>query len=125
MIDRIETYYNEKLGDEEKRWIEQNIAGFSSDAKDKFMDLLCEEQKKAKGCPDISMLGRILQAVTGKAPKVYYWSVCLECHTGYDYRLPMCPKCYDNGLACYDREIKISDFPPPMNVIRYNYTEIL
>lgn len=122
MIERIEAYYGKELGSEEKRWAEQNLGGLTGDYQDKFMDTLGNICKKGKGCPDISSMSKALQAVTGKAPRVYFWSVCLECGTGYDYRLEMCPKCYEKGLKCTDKEVKVSDFPPPMNVIRYNKT---
>lgn len=122
MVERIESYYGKELGSEERRWAWQNLGGLTGDGQDRFMDTLGNIFKKGKGCPDISAMSKALQAVTGKAPKVYFWSVCLECGTGYDYRLFMCPKCYENGCKCTDKEIKVSDFAPPMNVIRYNKT---
>lgn len=122
MVESIEAYYDDELGGEEKKWIEQKLQNWDEEKQAKFMEQLKKVQKKSNGCPDVAILTKVFQTVTGKAPKVYYWSVCLECGTGYDYRLEMCPKCYEKGLKCTDKEIKVSDFKPPMNVIRYNKT---
>ena len=54
------------------------------------------------------------------AKKTYYWSVCLECGCEYDYSLPMCPSCYDKGFDCRAKSVKVSEFKPNFNVIKYN-----
>lgn len=121
MIGRIESYYKSELGAEEKRWVLQNLSELTSEECDKYIDVLGREYKRNKGSPDIASMTKALQAVRN-VQKKFFWAVCIECGCEYDYRLAMCPKCYERGFKCVDKEVKVSSFKPPMSVVRYNKT---
>lgn len=121
MIERIEYYYKAELGSEEKRWVLQNLSELTADECDKYIDELGRVHKRNKGCPDIEVMTKVLQKVKNIQP-TYFWSVCSECGCEYDYRLMICPKCYENGFRCTDKEVKVSLSAPDRNVVMYNKT---
>ncbi len=121
MIERIESYYKAELGSEEKRWVLQNLSVLTADECDKYIDELGRVHKRNKGCPDIEAMAKVLQKVKN-IQLTYFWSVCSECGCEYDYRLMICPKCYENGFRCTDKEIKVSLSEPGRNVVMYNKT---
>ena len=117
IINEIEGFYG-KATEQEKQWVSENLEKLDADAQGSYLRELHKIHKD--GFPDISIMKNLLIRVTGKKPKQYFWAVCLECGCEYDYSLPMCPACYDNGLDCRAKAIKKSDFQPPMKVVRYN-----
>lgn len=117
VINELEGFYG-KATEDEKQWIAVNLEKLDADLQNKFLAELHKIHKE--GFPDISIMKNLLVRVTGKRPKQYVWAVCLECGCEYDYRLPMCPACFDNGLDCRAKSVKVSDFQSPMKVIKYN-----
>ena len=107
-----------KATEDEKQWIAVNLEKLDYDLQTKFLTELHKIHKE--GFPDISIMKNLLVRITGKRPKEYIWAVCLECGCEYDYGLPMCPACYENGLDCRAKAVKKSEFQPPMKVIKYN-----
>lgn len=117
IINELEGVYG-KATDEEKQWISENLEKLDYEVQTKYLTQL--HKIHTNGFPDVGIMKNLLTRITGKQPKQYIWAVCLECGCEYDYRLPMCPACYDNGLDCRARAVKKSEFQPPMKVIKYN-----
>lgn len=105
-----------KLGDSEKQWVSENLERLDDTSKMNIM----HELREHRGTISVPVMQKVLEKVTGKKARVYYWSVCLECGCEYDYRLPMCPACFDKGLDCRAKAVRKSEFKPPMKVIKYN-----
>lgn len=123
MINAIKNYYG-SLIEESEKWIIANCSNLTEEQTGNFKAKLFKEWGRPKGSPDIKILSKVLSEVTGNKPRVYYWAVCMECGCEYDYRLPMCPKCYEEGFECRRYAVKKSEFQPPAKVIRYNKTYI-
>lgn len=117
IINELEGVYG-KATDEEKQWISENLEKLDYEVQTKYLTQL--HKIHTNGFPDVGILKNLLTRITGKQSKQYIWAVCLECGCEYDYRLPMCPACYDNGLDCRAKAVKKSEFQPPMNVVKYN-----
>ena len=117
IINELEGVYG-KATDEEKQWISENLEKLDYEVQTKYLTQL--HKIHTNGFPDVGIMKNLLTRITGKQPKQYIWAVCLECGCEYDYRLPMCPACYDNGLDCRAKAVKKSEFQPPMKVVRYN-----
>lgn len=105
-----------KLGDSEKQWVTENLERLDESSKMNIM----HELREHRGIITIPVMQKVLEKVTGKKARVYFWAVCLECGCEYDYGLPMCPACFDKGLDCRTKAVKKSEFKPPMSVIKYN-----
>ena len=118
-INELEGFFGE-LGEEERLWVADNLEKLDEDTKSKFFNELNQAHKNKNLKPDISELKKVLEKVTGKKPKTYFWSVCMECGTEYAYTLPICPGCYLKGLECRTIAVKKSDCPPPAKVIQFN-----
>lgn len=120
MIEQIQGYYG-TLPEQEQKWISENLEQLSEEQQMNFLHELNEQHGRKQGKPDIKKMSKVLQKVTGQKPKVYYWSVCQACGCEFDYRLPMCPKCYDEGFICRAYAVQKSEFQPAFNRIkRYN-----
>lgn len=119
MLEALEEIYGE-FEENERKWITENLKNLGEENKQKYLQAIQETYSRRQGKPDIHKMKVILEKVTGKKATVYFWAVCLECGCEYDYGLPMCPNCYDNGLDCRARAVKKSEFQPPMKVIKYN-----
>lgn len=107
-----------KGSQEQAEWISKNVEKLGEEEKKNFLSKLLEMD--LMDFPTIGDMKKVYQDVTGKKPPVYYWSKCLECGAEYDYQLPLCPVCYDNGLECRAYAVKTSENQPPFKVIRYN-----
>lgn len=118
-INELEGFFGE-LGEEERLWVADNLEKLDEDTKSKFFNELNQAHKNKNLKPDISELKNVLEKVTGKKPKTYFWSVCMECGTEYAYTLPICPGCFKKGLECREIAVKKSDCPPPAKVIQFN-----
>ncbi len=121
MLNEIQMAYG-FLDEETKEWVENNLKYLTESERVNFIDILKKEHPARKGIPNKEILQRVLIKVTGKAPKIYFWNVCLDCGAEYDNKLPMCPACYDNGYECRAYAVKTSTSPIPVNVIRFNKT---
>lgn len=120
MLEELEKLYG-AFEENEKSWIKDNLKYLSESDRYNFLSNL---KKTGENKPDISVLSATLTKTTGKKPKTYYWAVCLECNKEYDYTLPMCPHCFNQGLECRAKAVKVSDYPPNPSVIKYNKTYI-
>ena len=118
-INELEGFFGE-LGEEERLWVADNLEKLEEDTKSRFFNELNQAHKNKNLKPDISELKNVLGKVTGKKPKTYFWSVCMECGTEYAYTLPICPGCFKKGLECREIAVKKSDCPPPAKVIQFN-----
>ena len=118
-INELEGFFGE-LGEEERLWVADNLEKLDEDTKSRFFNELNQAHKNKNLKPDISELKKVLEKVTGKKPKTYFWSVCMECGTEYAYTLPICPGCFKKGLECREIAVKKSDCPPPAKVIQFN-----
>ena len=119
IVNEILGYYKE-LGENEKRWLLENVDKMPDDEQMNFMTALKDLHKSRDGAPEISEMTKALQKVTGKRAKLHVWNVCLECGCEFAFGLPLCPACYEKQLECRSFAVRKSDFPPPMKVIRYN-----
>lgn len=119
IIERLEKFYG-NLPEKEKMWLDDNVEGLSDEQKGKFFKALTTAHEFKNGYPEISVMGAVFKKVMDKAPKSYAWSVCRECGCEYEYELPMCPSCYDNGYDCRAKAVKKSEFQPTFKVIKYN-----
>lgn len=123
MINAIKEYYGNLISESEE-WLNKNCSNLTEEDVENFKQKLFKEWGRKKGSPDIKILSKVLTEVTGNKPRIYYWAVCMECGCEYDYRLPMCPKCYEEGYECRRYAVKKSDVQPPAKVIRFNKTYI-
>lgn len=105
-----------KLGDTEKQWVSENLERLEDTTKMNIM----HELREHRGTISIPVMQKVLEKVTGKKARSYFWAVCLECGCEYDYSLPMCPACFDKGLDCRAKAVKKSEFKPTSKVIKYN-----
>jgi hypothetical protein len=119
MLNEIQMVYG-FLDEETKKWVEEKTRYLTEEQKQVFLDTLKKEYPAKKGIPDKESLQRVLTKVTGKAPTVYFWAVCMECGCEYDFSLPKCPDCYHKNLLCSVRSVRTSMEKPPAKVIRYN-----
>jgi hypothetical protein len=120
-VDELEGYFG-TFGADEKGWINSNLESLGDDEKMNYVTALKNLHGKRDGVPSIQNLKIALEKVTGKKQTNYMWSVCLECGCEYDYRLPICPSCFEKGLECRAVSIRKSDFQPSLKVIKFNKT---
>lgn len=109
-----------KFDEAEKSWAFDNLNRLDEESKKKFFSLLKDKHEKKNEPLSIYEMGEILEKVSGKKARTYFWSVCMECGAEYAYGLPMCPACYRRGLSCRTYAVKKSEFPPPAKVFRFN-----
>lgn len=117
IINELEGFYG-RATEEQKQWVAERIEKLGDEEQQNFLHILHQEHKK--GFPSIFIMKGILERVTGKKQRTFYWSVCQECGCEYDFNLPMCPSCYKQGLECRIVAVKVSELNPPAKVIRYN-----
>lgn len=122
MLEKLEEVYSSQFDESEKKWILENLEKLDPEQQERYIQVIQEEHSRRKGKPDIRKMKLVLEKLTGKKAKIYYWGVCIECGCEYDYNLPLCPNCYANGFACRMKSVKVSEFQPPAKVIRYNKT---
>lgn len=123
MIQRLINYYG-GLGDEEQRFIRENILKLDESVQNNFATALMSANPASGKKPDVAAISKAYKTVTGKAPRVYAWAVCNDCKAEYDYRFESCPKCHLAGKRSSGYKVRKSDFPPPMKVIRWNQTTL-
>jgi len=114
-IDEVKERYGQ-ISEESEKLIKDVIGKYSGKEQETLKNALFNDFTVM---PDTEKLSKFFDSHKPQK-KTYYWAVCLECGCEYDYSLPMCPKCYDNGLDCRTKAIKKSEFQPNFNVIKYN-----
>lgn len=123
MIDRLINYYG-GLGDEEQRFIRENVLKLDESVQNSFATALMSANPASGKKPDVAAISKAYKVVTGKSPRTYAWAICDDCKAEYDYRFERCPKCHLAGKRSSGYKVKKSDFPPPMKVIRWNQTTL-
>lgn len=119
MLEKLIEIYGD-FDENTQKWISENLEKLGEENEQNFLKCLQEEHSRRQGKPDIYKLKKVLEKVTGKKSKGFMWAVCLECGCEYEYELPMCPGCYDNGYDCRAKAVKKSEFQPTFKVIKYN-----
>ena len=114
-IDSIKEHYGQ-INEDSEKLIQDVISKYSEKEQETLKNLIFNDFTKM---PETEKLAKFFDAHKPKT-RIFYWSVCLECGCEYDYLLPMCPRCYENGLDCRVRAIKKSEFQPNFNVVKYN-----
>lgn len=51
---------------------------------------------------------------------VYYWAICNDCGTKYDYAMPFCPTCTKNNRRSSGYKVQIANELPENRIIRWN-----
>lgn len=120
MYEEIEKYYSQTLDDLSKKWVNENLEKLDEEQKQNFMTKIASEQKRLKGLPDIATMNKVYASVTGNKKVQYFWCVCSECGTEFEYQIGLCPACYKRGYECRMYSVKVSEFKPPMKVIKFN-----
>lgn len=123
MIQRLINYYG-KLGDEEQRFITENVLKLDERAQNNFVTALMSDCPTGKKVPDVSAISKAFRSVAGNKARVYVWAVCDDCKTEYDYRFETCPTCFLAGKRSSGYKVRKSDCPPPFKVIRWNQTTL-
>ncbi len=123
MIQRLINYYG-GLGDEEQRFIRENILKLDENVQNQIATSLMSTNPANGKKPDVAAISKAYRVVTGKAPRVYAWAVCDDCKAEYDYRFMTCPKCHLAGKRSSGYKVRKSDYPPPFKVIRWNQTTL-
>lgn len=119
MLERILNYFG-NLGEQEIEFLKMNESKLDDTQSFSFIQKLFEKFPDKRKKPTVSDLNHLLCNLLGTKPKIYFWSVCMECGTEYAYTLPMCPGCYSRGFECRTYAVKKSEFLPPAKVVRYN-----
>ncbi len=123
ILNDLEMFYG-FFNDDVKKWISEKLKWLTESEQTNFLNYIKKDFPKKNGLPTIEVLQKTLSKVTGKAPTIYYWNQCMDCGAEYDYKLTMCPSCFENGIECRAYNVKTSTTSIPANVIRYNKTYI-
>ena len=122
LIDKLREYYGLPAQDQAE-YIAKRTLSMTEAQQNEIAQKIIEERAKRFGFPDISILAKYLNdAHETKKGKRYYWSVCDDCKTEYDYKFTRCPKCHLEGKHSSGYKVRASEYPPPMKVIRWNMT---
>lgn len=119
MLDRIIKFYG-SLGLEEKNYILQKSGELSEIEKQKYCKSLFNDCPARTGIPTVATLEEVYRQIKGQTENIYYWAVCKECGGEYDYKLLICPYCYNKGLECRARDVVMSRDKPHAKVVRFN-----
>lgn len=123
LINKLRDYYG--FPDKEQiDYIGRATQGMSEEAQDDIAAKIIEARPKARGFPDISYLARFLNDNKNRPVLKFYWSVCDDCKTEYDYRFMQCPVCFKNGKKNSGYKVRTSDQRIPAKVIRWNQTTL-
>ena len=115
--EKLRDYFGSLLTEQEQ-FIDDEFEIMTEAEQDKVFAFITENADGKKGCPKIDFFQNVLNTV--KPKKTYYWAVCNYCKTLYDYQLPVCPKCYEEGYMCSSRSVETSNDKPPFKIIRFN-----
>ena len=120
LIDKLRDYYG--LPDSEQtEYINKNVLGMTEADQDALAAKIIETRSKRYGFPDIAFLSKYVKDVSKKTKK-YYWSVCDDCGAEFSYSFMRCPKCHLAGKQSSGYKVRVSENPPPHNVINWNLT---
>ena len=123
LINKLRDYYG--FPDKEQiDYIGRATQGMSEEAQDDIAAKIIEARPKARGFPDISYLARFLNDNKNRPAIKFYWSVCDDCKTEYEYRFMQCPACFKNGKKNSGYKVRTSDQGIPAKVVRWNQTTL-
>jgi hypothetical protein len=123
LINKLRDYYGFP-DNEQAQYINKKTFGMNEQEQDEIAEKIIESRSKRFGFPDIATLAKFLTGIPAKKSKGFYWSVCRDCKSEYDYRFIHCPACFLKGKRNTGYFLKTSDNPPPKNVIRWNQTTL-
>lgn len=119
ILERVIKYYG-NIGPEEQSFIQSNINRLTEEQQNAFTKKLFTAYPQGRTIPDVEVLTRIYNEVSGKSPRKVFWSVCMTCKAEYDYDLPYCPVCYSKGVLSRQYAVRSCIGQFPAKVIRYN-----
>ena len=119
LIDKLRNYYGFP-DNEQAQYINQRTMNMSEAKQDEIAQKIIENRSKRFGFPDISILAKFINDNKEKHTRVYYWSVCNDCKSEFDFQFMTCPVCHQNGKRSSGYKVKTSEYPIPKTVIRWN-----
>ena len=123
LINKLRDYYG--FPDKEQiDYIGRATQGMSEELQDDIATKIIEARPKARGFPDISYLAKFLNDNKGKRKLGFYWAVCDDCKSEYDYRFMQCPICFKAGKKNSGYKVRVSEQGIPAKVIRWNQTTL-
>ena len=123
LINKLRDYYG--FPDKEQiDYIDRATQGMNEELQDEIAVKIIESRPKARGFPDISSLAKFLNDNKGKRKINFYWAVCDDCKSEYDYRFIQCPVCFQKGKKNSGYKVRTSDVGIPAKVIRWNQTTL-
>lgn len=125
LLERLTDYYGAPDNDQEQ-FVAEREKHIDEESKSEIYSQLIQTRSKRYGFPDVAVLSRVLQKYTQakETQKKHYWCVCDVCNTEYAYGFMSCPQCFIQGKDTRSYKLKVSDNPPPPNVIKYNMTHL-
>lgn len=121
LLDKLREYYGFP-DTEQADYIAKRTAGMTEAQQNEVAGKIIESRSKRFGFPDISVLAKFLNDAAPKKIKGFYWAVCDDCKTEYDYRFERCPKCFLAGKRSSGYKVHTSDDGIPAKVVRWNQT---
>ena len=123
LINKLRDYYGVPAK-EQIDYIGQATQGMSEELQDDIATRIIESRPKNRGFPDISVLSKFINDNKGKKTINFYWAVCDDCKSEYDYRFIKCPVCFKNGKSNSGFKVRTSTVGIPGKVIRWNMTTL-
>ena len=123
LIDKLREYYGFP-GQEQSEYINKRTIGMPEAQQNEIAQKIIETRSKRFGFPDISILAKYFNDAGSKKPHGFYWSICNDCKTEYNYRFETCPKCYLAGKRSSGYKVRTSEDGIPAKVIRWNQTTL-
>lgn len=125
LTERLTDYYGAP-DREQEQFVSEREKYLPEQSKNAIYQQLIETRSKRYGFPDVAALSKVFQMFTPEKEtrKQYYWCICDECHTEFSYSFLQCPTCFIQGKNRKGYKLKVSDNPPPPNVVRYNITTL-
>lgn len=123
LINKLRDYYG--FPDKEQiDYIGRMTQGMNEALQDDIASKIIEARPKARGFPDIAALAKFLNDGKVKKGINFYWAVCDDCKSEYDYKFIKCPVCFKNGKSNSGYKVRTSDVGIPAKVIRWNQTTL-
>lgn len=119
LLTRLTEYYGIP-GEAQKSFIDARTQGMPENRQDEIAQAIIEERTKRFGFPDVSVLSKYLPQRGTNTSHKYYWCVCNDCGAEYDYGFITCPSCFQAGKKSSGYTVKVSEYQPPIKVIRWN-----
>ena len=120
LYDRLAEYYGD--GDsEQEQYVKNAERKMDYDKQSELYSQIIEKHAKRYGFPDISFLSKMFGNATPQGGTYkYFWAVCDDCKTEYDFNFNYCPKCFEMGKRNSGYKVKTSNTEYPKSVIRWN-----